>query len=77
VISATVREAAGDGAELGDAIAELGVGLSGAAAMSEDVGDAEGVGAAHPAASRTSARGMANRRVQAFMALIRAAFARG
>jgi len=66
-ISATVREVAGGG-ELGGGVGDVVETLGG-----RELGDGDGgVAEAQPAISRTNAKGMVNRRVQAFMALVRA-----
>jgi hypothetical protein len=71
-----VRETPVGGGEVA-AVTTLGPGVSGAPGSWVGDGDGDGVATAHPAVSRTNARGMADRRVQAFMALIRAASGRG
>jgi hypothetical protein len=63
VISATVDEVAGGGT--------LGAAGLGGGAIDEAGGGDGGVPTAHPAMSRTNARGMVNGRVRAFMALVR------
>jgi hypothetical protein len=68
----TVCEVAGFvelGGGTGDAVEPLG---------GRGIGDGDGgVADAQPAINRTNARGVVNRRVQAFMALVRADAARG
>jgi hypothetical protein len=69
-ISAIVGEVAAGGA-LGRELARAVAGGLGRAATDEAGGGDAGVPVAHPAVSSTNARGTVNRRVQAFMALVR------